>query len=108
MLTLTVQDNGGTANGGIDSIQRSFKVVVNPTPEQVKSGPKISKGVNGAYLLNFIGNPGTQYTVQSSSDLTPNSWATLGLRTADDSGMFSINDTPPAGTTRRFYRAIIP
>ncbi len=108
-----MQDNGGTANGGVDSIQRSFNVVVNPTSDQVKSsGPKIQKGAAGVYALSFIGNPNTQYTVQFAPALPalpalPN-WQTLGLRTADANGMFSINDTPPAGTTMRFYRAIIP
>ena len=30
-VTVRVQDNGGTANGGIDTISRSFLVTVNPT-----------------------------------------------------------------------------
>jgi gliding motility-associated-like protein len=32
-LTVTIKDNGGTANGGIDTYSQSFTVTINPLPE---------------------------------------------------------------------------
>ena len=43
VITVTAQDNGGTANGGINSISQSFTVVVTP--------------INQAPTLNPIANP---------------------------------------------------
>jgi hypothetical protein len=78
----------------------------------VKSGGKIDVSAVGSYRIGFLGNPGTQYTVQFAPSLpaspTPPNWQTLELKVADPSGMFFSLDTPPAGTTPRFYRAIIP
>jgi hypothetical protein len=66
----------------------------------------------GGFKVNFIGNPDAQYTIQFAPTLpvlpTLPDWQTLGLRTADPNGLFNYIDNPPAGTTQRFYRAIIP
>ncbi len=64
------------------------------------------------FKVNFIGDPGVEYIIQFAPMLpelpTVPSWQTLGLRTADPNGLFNYIDYPPAGTTKRFYRAIIP
>jgi VCBS repeat-containing protein len=43
-ITVTVQDNGGTANGGCNSLVRTFVVTVNPVndPPIVNAGPDIT------------------------------------------------------------------
>ena len=46
-VTVTVKDNGGTANGGVDFVQRTFKVTVSPLPVvtiTVDKGSTIAKG----------------------------------------------------------------
>ena len=108
LITVTVMDNGGTANGGIDSFQRMFTVVVNPDQEKVKDGAKIQRNSDGTYSLSFIGNPGQQYTIQYCADMLTQNWQFLAFATADENGMFSFVDTPPPGTVTRFYRAIVP
>ncbi|MGZ4985182.1 MAG: hypothetical protein ACXV8A_03745, partial [Chthoniobacterales bacterium] len=103
-----------TASNGVGSnAVQSFSLVVNPSAQDVKSKPSISVNPGGGFLVSFVGNPGTQYTIQfaptlPASPAVPN-WQTLSLQTADASGMFSAIDNPlPPGTTQRFYRAIIP
>jgi len=100
-----------TASNGVGSnAVQSFSLVVNPNAQDVKSKPSITKSGVGVFHVAFIGNPGTQYTIQFAPTLpvlpaVPN-WQTLGLRTAASDGTFFIIDTP--GATMRFYRAIIP
>jgi len=106
-----------TASNGVGSnATQNFSLVVNPNPQDVKSmsriTAKVGGGVSGGFHIAFIGNPGTQYTVQFAPTLpvlpaVPN-WQTLSLQTANASGVFSLDDTPPAGVTQRFYHAIIP
>jgi hypothetical protein len=85
-------------------------MTVNPDANYAKSATSITKNVGGGFHVAFIGNPGTQYTIQFAPTLpvlpaVPN-WQTLSLQTASASGIFSVDDNP--GTTTRFYRAIIP
>lgn len=98
-----------TASNGVGSnATQAFSLVVNPSAQDVKSKPKISANAGGGFRLDFLGNPGTQYTVQFSPSLSAPNWQTLELKVADPQGMFFSIDTPPAGTIPRFYRAIIP
>jgi hypothetical protein len=91
---------------------QNFSLVVNPSASAVKSGGKIDVSAVGSYRIGFLGNPGTQYTVQYVNVLPPlpaaPAWQTLELKIAQPDGTFFSLDTPPAGTTPRFYRAIIP
>ncbi len=46
-ITVTIKDNGGTANGGVDTYQRSFTITVNPLPVVTitsDKGNNVSKG----------------------------------------------------------------
>lgn len=46
-VTVTVKDNGGTANGGVDTYSRSFVITVNPLPViaiNSDKGAEVSKG----------------------------------------------------------------
>jgi len=56
-LTVKVTDNGGSANGGIDTVSATFKVTVNPiVPDSFKPSPTNIGGiVQGTARLN--GNP---------------------------------------------------
>lgn len=102
-----------TASNGIGSnAVQNFSLIVNPSAQEVKSKPTISGNPTSGFQVGFIGNPGTQYTIQFAPTLPPlpaaPNWQTLTTRTATPSGTFSAPDNPPAGTTQRFYRAIIP
>ena len=104
-LTFTA-GNGVGSNAG-----QSFSLVVYPSAQEVKSGPKISRNAGGGFVANFIGNPGQQYTVQYVDFLPATSaqWNFHSFQTADANGAFSITiPAPSAGVTKRFYRAIIP
>ncbi|HEX8077208.1 MAG TPA: hypothetical protein VF511_05290, partial [Chthoniobacterales bacterium] len=102
-LTVPVKVN----DGGLDSNTYNLSMTVNPDPEAAKR-VRISENPGGGYRLDLIGNPGQQYTVQWSATLLSPSWQTLELKVADPNGMFFSIDNPPATTTKRYYRAIIP
>ena len=90
---------------------QNFSLVVNPSASAVQSGGKIRKNADGSYLLNFIGNPGQQYTVQYVDFLPATSaqWNLLSFQTADANGNISIAvPAPGSGVPRSFYRAIVP
>ena len=56
-ITITVKDNGGTANGGIDSLSRTFTLRVNALPENTISsdlGNQISKGLTAVLSVSPV------------------------------------------------------
>jgi large repetitive protein len=63
-ITVTIKDNGGTANGGVDTYQRNFTITINPLPVITITsdlGNSVSKGEivhltatgGGTYLWEF-------------------------------------------------------
>jgi gliding motility-associated-like protein len=59
-VTITLKDNGGTANGGIDQVSRSFTITVTPLPVPVISsdlGTSISLGLTA----HLTASGGTNY-----------------------------------------------
>ncbi|HEX8077424.1 MAG TPA: Ig-like domain repeat protein, partial [Chthoniobacterales bacterium] len=98
-----------TASNGIGSdATQNFTLVVNPAPHVGARLVNITKLGGGAYRVDFVGNPGQQYTIQWCGDLALQQWSALGVATADSNGMFFLNDTPAPPTAKRFYRALIP
>lgn len=67
----------------------------------------IARLPNGHIVLQGIGDPNTIYTIQTSPDLSPDSFGAIGLDTSDNAGAWEFEDTGASGT-RRFYRAILP
>jgi subtilisin-like proprotein convertase family protein len=65
---------------------------------------------NGTFLIQGSGIPARIYHLQYSDSLTPPNWQALGNATvaADATGAFSYVDTPPIGTTARYYRTTYP
>jgi gliding motility-associated-like protein len=60
-VTVTLKDNGGTANGGVDFLQRTFKVTVNGLPVvtiNCDKGNTIAKGT----VIQLTGSGGDTYS----------------------------------------------
>lgn len=101
-VTVTVRDNGGTANGGIDSFSRTFAIQVNPLPEITITSDKglsISKGETA----QLTATGGATYTWtnaegiisgQQSPQLTvrPQSTTTYRLTVSTASGCTLLKD----------------
>jgi hypothetical protein len=94
-------DNGNLASTSTDNSVNYF------SPETVRNSGTITRSPGGGYDIGFLGNPGTEYTIEYSADLTPGSWLPLDDQIADPSGKVLINDNPPPGTPRRFYRLVL-
>jgi len=75
-ITVTVQDNGGTANGGVDTTTRTFTVAVNnvnhaPTIDQLPDQTVLENAGPTVLTLTGItagGEPGQTLTVTALSD----------------------------------------
>jgi gliding motility-associated-like protein len=70
-ITVTIKDNGGTANGGVDTYQRSFTITVNPLPiVNITSdkGSNVSKGE--VVLLTATGGATYSWTASTNSILS--------------------------------------
>lgn len=79
-VTVTVKDNGGTANGGVDTYSRTFTITVNALPVIAISSDKgiqISKGER--VLLNATGGTGYAWAAHNSIIGTANT-ATIEVR----------------------------
>ena len=76
-ITVTVTDNGGTANGGVNAISRSFLIVVNP--------------VNQAPTLNAIANPAT--VLENTTTGTPVIINLAGISAGPGDAGLSLNVT---------------
>ena len=96
-ITVVLQDNGGTANGGVDSLTNSFTTTV--AGLIINS---ISNQPGGNVVIRFQGIAGHQYAIEASPDLM--SWSTLGNAMEDTPGEFEFEDTGTAGLAARFYR----
>jgi len=78
-ITVTVKDNGGTSNGGIDTFNRTFTITINPLPLITISsdqGMDISRGST----VNLTASGGTNY-----------SWATaLGIINGQNTAVLTV------------------
>ena len=96
-IKVVLQDNGGTANGGMDSLTNSFTVTV--AGLMINS---ISNQPGGTVVIRFQGISGHQYAIEASQDLM--SWSTLSNALEDAPGEFEFEDTRTASFIARFYR----
>ena len=102
-VTVTIKDDGGTANGGSDQMSRSFTLTVNPLPVitiTADSTNPVSKGIptrltaSGADSYQWASGPGIQ-----------NGWndATLVIRPQQDA-TYTVTGTSAGGcTTQQQY-----
>jgi hypothetical protein len=103
MFTYTLSDgHGGSVIG---TVTVALKVDNDPAQNLVAT----LLG-DGTFSIVGSGIPGRTYRLQYSDSLTPATWQNLGVATvtADATGAFSYIDTPPGGTTVRYYRTVYP
>lgn len=123
ILTATGGVSSGFANAPIEGARfqtadgrGSFAIHFTPTsvalgqfiPNPPSGLGRIDRESGGGYRVTFTGTPGMTYTIQFTATLAPPSWQTLGTAAADSQGVYSFLNTPPAGTSQRFYRSILP
>jgi hypothetical protein len=101
------QSADGRGSFAIDYTANSVvlsQFAANPPPGQ----GRIDREPGGRYVLTFTGTPSQTYTIQFTPTLAPPNWQTLATAIADAQGIYTFVDTPPAGTTQRFYRSVFP
>jgi gliding motility-associated-like protein len=60
-ITVTIKDNGGTANGGVDVLQRSFKLTVNSLPVVAITSDK-GNTINKGDVITLTATGGVTYS----------------------------------------------
>jgi gliding motility-associated-like protein len=123
-ITVTIKDNGGTANGGVDTYQRTFTITVNPLPVITitsDKGNSVSKGeivhltATGAATYNWTATTSsiisgahtavaevrpqtnTTYQVTAATNLGCNSTASYSIATIEDFKVDATNVLTPNG-----------
>ncbi|OQP40008.1 hypothetical protein A4H97_17475 [Niastella yeongjuensis] len=122
-ITVTIKDNGGTANGGVDTYQRTFTITVNPLPVVTiasDKGNSVSKGdvvhltATGGATYNWTANSSivsgqqdavaevrpqanTTYQVTAVSNMGCNNTASINIATIEDFKVDATNVLTPNG-----------
>ena len=102
--TFAVRATDGSGN--VNPTPASFTWTVDPLPPP--PGLFITSRGNGSFALHFEGVPGKTYHIQHTPTLASPAWTDLGSATADLSGRFLFIDTPPLGSSERYYRSLYP
>lgn len=97
-ITVTVRDNGGTANGGVDVFTRTFTLTASALPQvQVvaKPGTTVSKG----QTIELTASGATTYTWSTAAGVIPGQTsATLNVRPAQNT-TYTVTGTNASGCT---------
>ncbi|MBD1932406.1 MULTISPECIES: DUF4347 domain-containing protein [Cyanophyceae] len=104
-IEVRAKDNGGTANGGIDtSVAKTFNITVNPQPKISISDVTITEGDSGIAFAEF------QVSLSNASTETVSvNYATANNTAIAGSDYTAINDTltfAPGVTTQTFRVAV--
>ena len=104
-LTLTLKDDGGTANGGVDtSAPQTFTITMNPiTPIELKITDVAVSLDTGKISFGWAVDPGKTYRVQYKQRLTDTEWIELPTTLASDGSKASITDTI-SNQVEKYYR----
>ncbi|MDR6785348.1 gliding motility-associated-like protein [Pedobacter africanus] len=98
LITVTVKDNGGTANGGTDTFSRSFTLVASPLPQlliEASPGTSVSKG----QTLDLRASGAAGYTwANAAGIISGQNSATLTVRPAQTT-TYTVTGTSAAGCT---------
>lgn len=98
IITVTVKDNGGTANGGVDTFTRTFTLTVSPLPQLMlvaRPGTSVSKG----QTLEITASGATSYTWSTAAGtINGQTSATLTVRPAQTT-TYTVTGTNVSGCT---------
>jgi hypothetical protein len=75
-----------------------------PWPQAITG---ISAGSNGAVTVNFLGQPGNTYLVQTTTNLSAPEWVTIASNIADLTGAWSFTEYSVSNSPARFYRSTL-
>lgn len=98
-ITVTITDNGGTANGGVNVISKTFNLVVNAMPEieiQSDLGTSFAKGQTAT--LTATGGVAYQWSGPSGI-IGDRNTATLKVRPEQANNTYTVTVTTAAGCT---------
>jgi len=79
----------------------NYAVTAEPYPFRLDPVGRLS---NGTFFLRLTGEPGRQYDIEVSDDLTTG-WSLLKTKTADADGTVIVDDPAASDYDRSFYRA---
>jgi glucuronoarabinoxylan endo-1,4-beta-xylanase len=68
----------------------------------------IKSNGDGSMTLNFVGTPGYNYRVQTTTNLTLSDWWDVWTNTPDTNGLWQFNDSNAANNRQGYYRTIYP
>src|SRR5207249_3113153 len=97
VITVTVQDDGGVANGGQDTISQVLNVTVVPTGVPLLQISRDAANIR----LSFPSQTGRSYAVEYKASLADGTWLTL-TTVPGNGGMLTVTDALTASS--RFYR----
>ncbi|WP_205510668.1 Ig-like domain-containing protein [Longitalea arenae] len=107
-ITVTIKDNGGTANGGIDTYQRSFTITVNPLPVITitsDKGNSISKGD----IAHLTATGGATYAWEANSSIVSGQQSAIAEVRPQANTIYRVTATSALGcsSTAAFNMSII-
>lgn len=115
-ITVTVIDDGGTANGGVNTFNRTFELRINPLPEVdirsdlgvvISKGEKIQLSALGGVNYKWQDSPGI-ISGQNSSILTARPVVTTTYTVTATSAYGCMTSTSITITVLNDYKAIKP
>jgi large repetitive protein len=95
-LTVTVKDKGGTTNGGVDTLRRSFTLTVNALPVVSITADQDTVVSKGA-VVNLTATGGVNYAWDNAADIiSGQQTATLQIK-AEENNVYNVTVTDAFG-----------
>ena len=99
IITVTVTDNGGTANGGTNSVSKTFTITVNPLP-QVNITSELGTSFSKGKTTKLTATGGVSYQWSGSAGITGNRNSNMiDVRPENASGTYTVVVTSATGCT---------
>jgi hypothetical protein len=107
VVTVTLQDNGGTANGGVDTTVKTFTITLNPVNDvpaftsganqtvRIDSGPQLV----GSWASSISAGPANEVAQTLTFSVTTSNNALFAILPSIDPGSGDLSFTPAPGTS---------
>lgn len=105
-ITVTVTDDGGTANGGIESFSRTFTITVTPDPARDLNNRLQITPFGTGVRLTLAGLSGRTYGLLRTTDFV--NWTQIATPTAAAVTGHLLHDDPNPPAPRAYYKIIAP